>query len=127
MPEKYPQPRWGLLYLALPLAAALFWLIARLRATGVERDIMMIGALFIVGGYAEAWRLANAVALLRHPLTDHPAAPIYYAREVLGPRPAPAEPGVRAVLVTDAYDDLFSMPVYIGEPAPGALVEEEQA
>jgi hypothetical protein len=127
MPEKYPQPRWGLLYLALPLATGLFWVIARMHVSGAERDIMMAGALFIVGGYVEAWRLANAVALLRHPLTDNPAAPIYYVQSIMESRPARAKPGVRAVLVTDAYDDLFSMPVYIREPSPPALMEEEKA
>ncbi len=120
MSAKHPLPRWAILYLAMPLAGALFWLIQRLHPSGITRDLLMVGALLIVGGYVEAWHLANTVRLLHHPLTDRPGAPIYYVREATGAGPTPAASGVRAVLVTGSYHDLFAMPVYIAEPMPSS-------
>jgi len=128
MSEQHPQPRWWLLYPALPLAGALFWLIQRMRPVGIARDLLMIGALLVVTGYVEVWHLANTLALLHHPLGVSDGQPIYYARECAGAGPARAESRIRAVLVTDSHDDLFALPVYIGEasPAPAAQPGSEK-
>ena len=59
------RPRWGLLYLVLPLAVLSFWLIHRAHPSDVMRRLLQIvGALLLIFGYVEVWRVANTVALL---------------------------------------------------------------
>ncbi len=116
MPDNHPRPRWGFLYLAMPLAGLLFWLVQRAKLTGTVRNLLDIGALIVVFGYVEAWRVANAVALLHHPLPGGNGGPIYYAREVVGSVPAGSEGRLHPVFVADSGSDLSSVPGQVGEP-----------
>ncbi len=116
--RQYPQPLWWLLYLSLPLAALLFWLIARATlAAGVRRGLE-IGAILIVFGYVEIWHMANRVALLYHPLGVRPGQPLYKVQEA--PPPGHRLPAIAAeqpALTYTFYSDLFMGPVSV---TPGA-------
>jgi hypothetical protein len=123
MLDNYRQPRWWVLYLTMPLAALLFFLIKRAHPAGAARGLLEFGALLILLGYVEVWCRANTVSLLHHPLTDGGREPIYYAWEAGAAHPVRAEKGIQAVLVTDSRYDLFPVPVYVGEPEPSNPVQ----
>ena len=104
-----------MLYLTLPLAGGLFYLIERMHPSGTMRSLLQVVALLIVAGYVEVWHLANTVALLHHPLTGNHSKPIYYVREVEdSPRAGPGT-HIQARFIVDSYSDLFSAPVQVGE------------
>ncbi len=122
MLERYRQPRWALLYLVLPLAAVLLWLVQRAHLSGIEHGLLDMGVLLVVAGYVEAWRFANLVALLHHPLAGTDGSPIYYVREVTAPGvPGSEAGGVSLPAIGGVYSDLFSLPVRVAEPSPSAV------
>ena len=109
------RPRWGLLYLVLPLAALLFWLIDRAHPSDVMRRLVQIGAVLLVFGYVDVWRVANAASLLHQSVEDRQGEPLYGAREAS----AGNETGTAAA--AGPYEDLFAAPVRVVEPSPPVM------
>ncbi len=116
MSERYTRPRWGGLYLVLPLAGGLFWLTGRVHASNAGRGALQLVVIAIIFAYVEIWQRLNRVALLRHPRWGDGKA-LYRAREaVAAHRPAP---------VTAAfYSDLFLGPVSVSPWQPAETPTE---
>jgi hypothetical protein len=115
---KHPQPRWGLLYLALPLAGGLFYLIERGHPSGFFRSAEQVGALLLTVGYVELWRRSNALAFLHHPLYGHYDEPLYVLRDGAGPEANESEAGSPSHPVAGFYSELFSAPLHRASPWP---------
>ncbi len=116
MTNNHSRPRWGILYLVLPLAGGLLWLIHRARPAGTARTLLDLGALLVVFVFVEIWERANDAALLRQPFAGDDFLPLYVPRETAAGQPTAEEPGIPAVLASDEYGDLFPLPVQVGEP-----------
>jgi hypothetical protein len=121
--DVHPKPRWWLLYLSLPLAGGLFWLIERSNPNDFSRRLLQLGAVLVVFGYIELWRRANIVALLHYPLEGQEGQALYRASEFI-PRGyrGPAQ-GRRPALAYSFYSELFTAPVRIAELSPPGNVE----
>ncbi len=115
MTKNHARPRWGILYLVLPLAGGLLWLIHRARPAGTARSLLDIGALVVVFVFVEIWERANYAAMLRQPFAGDDLPPIYRSYEAVAGRMDEAE-GIPAVFASDEYSDLFPLPVQVAEP-----------
>lgn len=105
MKRQHSRPRWGVLYLVLPLAGLLFWQIHQAWPAGTMRSLLDIGALLFVFVFVEVWRLANSVALLCHPLAGGDGGPLYHAREAVPAAPA----RIPAVFAAESQGELISV------------------
>jgi hypothetical protein len=57
-------PRWGILYLLVPLAAGLFWLEMRAPFSETGHRAADIGIVLLIFGLVELWLRANRLALI---------------------------------------------------------------
>ena len=57
-------PRWGLLYMIVPLAAGLFWLEMKTPLSETEHRAADIGIVLLIFGLVEIWLRANRLAML---------------------------------------------------------------
>ncbi len=58
------RPRWGLLYVIVPLAAGLFWLEIKAPWPKAEHRAAEVGIVLLVFGLVELWLRANWLAIL---------------------------------------------------------------
>ena len=119
----YPRPRWWLLYLCLPLAGVMFWLIERAHSSDMVRESLEIGALLIVFTHVELWRKANAVALLHHPGAGKGQATAQQVAEVTSDRAWDGADGRRRVPGYTFCSDLFKVQMESMELPPSRIDE----
>ncbi len=120
MLSEYRQPRWGWVYLVVPLAAVLFWLVRQVHASDTVHRLLEIAVMLVVWAYVEVWQRINLVALIHHPFLGFRGWPLYREREAVPP--GTTSPAERAALGS-FYSDLFSAPITIWEPEPSAAAE----
>jgi hypothetical protein len=58
-------PRWGLLYMIVPLAAGLFWLEMKTPLSETEHRAADVGIVLLIFGLVELWLRANRLAFFR--------------------------------------------------------------
>jgi hypothetical protein len=80
------RPRWWLLYVAVPLGAALFWLEARAPLSEGWHRTVQVGVVLVVFGMVELWRICNVAALIHEDVRDLP--PIRQHEVPASPPPA---------------------------------------
>ena len=102
MASERRRPRWGQLYLILPLMGSLFWLESRLRLPNGGRHALDVGIIVLVCGLAGLWQHANALALAHLPDAETgPVATTVAGRLILEEPTAPASEG----MVADGKDE----------------------
>jgi hypothetical protein len=57
-------PRWGILYMIVPLAAGLFWLEMKTPLSETEHRAADVGIVLLIFGLVELWLRANRPAML---------------------------------------------------------------
>jgi hypothetical protein len=65
------RPRWGILYMALPLAAGLFWLQMQAPLPEVGHRAAEVGVVLLTFGLVELWLRANRLAILNEDYRNH--------------------------------------------------------
>jgi hypothetical protein len=58
------RPKWGILYLVLPLAGGLFWLEMKVPLSEVGHRAAQVGIVLLTFGLVELWLRANRLAML---------------------------------------------------------------
>ena len=64
-------PKWGLLYLALPLAAGLFWLQMQAPLPETGHRVAEVGIVLFTYGCVALWLRANRLAILNEDARGH--------------------------------------------------------
>jgi hypothetical protein len=64
-------PKWGILYLVLPLAAGLFWLQMQATLPETGHQVAEVGVVLLTYGLVELWLRANRLAILNEDHRGH--------------------------------------------------------
>ncbi len=118
--SEYRRPRWGWLYLVLPLAVILFWLAERAHTSITVHRLLEVGVMLVVWAYVEIWQRLNLTALLHHPFFHSGAVPFYREREAVPPK------ATRAPIGT-FYSDLFATSINVWNSEPSTAGEPERS